>query len=198
MLRAACLLGMGLVAAAGCSGRSLYHYHRTVVGVDISGNVSESTPSGRLTLGYSRRLVAAMPDAIERAMEEASKSQSATTAATTSPAGGSQAQPPVKPLVVNLPPTVFCTQVKASLGGVNSFREILATGTPAEGYAQQLAEGAALVSPKDRNFVCPGLVISTPERAGTERKSSTAIETAETKKPIGPEPQAVPVPEGGK
>jgi len=116
----------------------LYHYHRTVIGVDISGNVSDSTPSGHLTLGYSRRLVIAMPKVVEEALK------------------GEQG-------LEKLPQTIFCTQVKASLGGVNVFREILATGDPADGYAQQLATSAEVVSMKNRNLVCPGLEVPAPD-----------------------------------
>ena len=184
MLRAIGLLVAVLLAATACSGRSLYHYHRTVVGVDISGNVSDSTPSGRLTLGYSRRLVAAMPEAIQKAIEEAGKKPADTPTAA-----------PVKPVVAPLPQTVFCTQVKASLGGVSSFREILATGAPADRYAEQISEASQLVSPRDRNFVCPGLVIPTPAQADS---GAPAAEKAKSAAAATPSAQALPMPEPAK
>ena len=81
-----------------------------------------------------------MPPEIQRAIEAKARGQS-----------------------VEIPDTVFCTQVKASLGGVNSFREVLATGQPAEGYAQRLVELAkAAGGDPYRNFVCPGFEIPKP------------------------------------
>ncbi len=156
----ACLLMVPalLILPTGC-GRTLYHYHRTVVGLDISGNVAGDTPSGHLTLGYSRRLVILMPPEIEDVMREKP------------PEPGKQE--------VKLPSTIFCTQVRASLGGVNAFREVLATGTPAESYAKLLAAKR----PNDdklRNFVCPGYEI-------LEADPNAA--TKDTKKA---EPRAVP------
>lgn len=147
MLMARCFFLLLLGMVAGCTGRNLYHYHRTVIGVDISGNVAGDTPSGHLTLGYSRRLVIFMPPEIQEALQEKS------------PTG-------------NIPPTVFCTQVKASLGGVNAFREIIATGEPADSYAQQLvASMIAAPAATNRNFVCPGLVIPEADRAVAGKQS---------------------------
>src|SRR6266404_5105433 len=139
MLRT-CSLLLTLVALCSGCGRNLYHYHRTVVGIDISGNVAGSTPSGHLVVGYSRRLVILMPPEVQDALEGKGT--------------GSE-----------LPPTIFCTQVKASLGGVNAFREILATGDPAVGYAQLQAEARQGLGAdgKLRNFVCPGYEIPQPD-----------------------------------
>ena len=68
MLRIVGLLMVVVAFGAGC-GRNLYHYHRTIVGVDISGNVAGDTPSGHLTLGYSRTLVVLMPPDIQKAID---------------------------------------------------------------------------------------------------------------------------------
>ncbi len=149
MLKAWLLLLALLTVATGC-GRTLYHYHRTVVGVDISGNVAGESPSGHLTLGYSRRLVIIMPPEIEDAMR-------------TKRAHEQQ---------VSLPNTIFCTQVRASLGGVNAFREVLATGEPAVGFAEIQAAGRPS-DKKARNFVCPGYEVpetGTTGVPGTARK----------------------------
>ena len=154
MLRILSILAMTCAMSAGCS-RSLYHYHRTVVGVDISGNVAGDTPSGHLTLGYSRRLVVLMPPEIKEILDIEAKKKAA---------GKSQAEIN-EALKADIPDTIFCTQVKASLGGVNSFREVLATGDPAYGYAQHLVAVAAASNDDEyRNFVCPGLKIPPPPR----------------------------------
>ena len=138
--------------SAGCS-RSLYHYHRTVVGVDISGNVAGDSPSGHLTLGYSRRLVVLMPPEMKEILDVEAKKKAD---------GKPQAQIN-EALRADIPDTIFCTQVKASLGGVNTFREVLATGDPAYGYAQHLVALAAGSNDDEfRNFVCPGLKIPHP------------------------------------
>jgi len=149
-----CLIGLGLSAAA-CGNRNLYHYHRTVVGLDIAGNVSGDSPSGHLVLGYSRRLVVFLPPEVEKALESGQ------------PADPTEGVP--------LPATVFCTQVKASLGGVSAFREILATGPPAVQYAEQLAaEAAGVTDWKDHNFVCPGFEMPRPDGGAPESARPTA------------------------
>lgn len=142
-----------VLAACGSSQRNLYHYHRTVVGVDIAGNISGDTPSGHLTLGYSRRLIVFLPPEVQQALQSG--------------------QP--TPTGVPLPSSVFCTQVKASLGGISAFREILATGHPAEDYAARLAtESAGLTDWKDRNFVCPGFEIPAPDTIVVKDKPNAA------------------------
>jgi hypothetical protein len=155
MLKDVGVLALLLVLAGGCE-RNLYHYHRTVIGVDISGNVAGNAPSGHLTLGYSRRLVLVLPDEIKDALKDATppddntqdKDKKATQRTTSE----------------SLPPTVFCTQVRASLGGVNSFREILATGTSAERYALSLVAASNGVHDwAYRNYVCPGFEIPAPK-----------------------------------
>lgn len=148
MLKPFSILAVVCAMSAGC-GRTLYHYHRTVVGIDISGNVAGDTPSGHLTLGYSRRLVVLMPPEIQEILDAKAKAEAT--------------QQPMQ-FPAELPDTVFCTQVKASLGGVNSFREVLATGDPAYSYAQHLVALAAASSDEEyRNFVCPGLKIPQPD-----------------------------------
>lgn len=138
MLKRVSGLVLLLVCMGGCS-RNLYHYHRTVVGVDISGNVTGNAPSGHLTLGYSRRLVVVLPADIKDALAKPSTDES-------------------------LPSTVFCTQVRASLGGVNVFREVLATGLPAQNYAMSLvAASDGLNDWQYRNYVCPGFEIPSPD-----------------------------------
>jgi hypothetical protein len=155
--------------SAGC-GRTLYHYHRTVVGVDISGNVAGDTPSGHLTLGYSRRLVVLMPPEIQEILNVEAKKKAAGTPET-------QIRAAVN---ADIPDTIFCTQVKASLGGVNSFREVLATGEPAYGYAQRLVAIAATSNDDEYgNFVCTGLKIPNPDATPSLplKKTATAAKT---------------------
>jgi hypothetical protein len=136
-----------LLLLTGCSsraGRFLYHYHRTVVGVDISGSLSQSNPSGHLALAYQRRFVVFLPPAVAEAFVKAAEAR----------------QGPGVARVTELPPAVFCTQVKASLGGLNVFSEILATGDAAEEYAALLAASAPDgVGVKEENLICPGFVI---------------------------------------
>lgn len=153
MLKILGILVLTCALSAGCS-RSLYHYHRTVIGVDISGTVAGDTPSGHLTLGYSRRLVVLMPPEIKDILDiEAQKKAEKNL----TPAQVNEA------LRADIPNTIFCTQVKASLGGINTFREVLATGDPAYGYAQHLVVLAAGSNDDEyRNFVCPGLKIPNP------------------------------------
>jgi hypothetical protein len=154
MLKCVGVLAILLVLSAGCE-RKLYHYHRTVVGVDISGNVTGNAPSGHLTLGYSRRLVVVLPDGIKEALEESTPSDGKTLAK-----DQAAVHPPPR---ASLPDTVFCTQVRASLGGVNSFREVFATGTSAEHYALSLvAASEGLDGWLYRNYVCPGFEIPPP------------------------------------
>jgi hypothetical protein len=156
MLKTLGILTLICALSDGCS-RSLYHYHRTVIGVDISGNVAGDTPSGHLTLGYSRRLVVLMPPEIKDILDIEAKKKAEKNL--------SQAQVN-EALRADIPDTIFCTQVKASLGGVNTFREVLATGEPAYGYAQHLvALAAGSNDDKYRNFVCPGLEIPHPAAA---------------------------------
>jgi hypothetical protein len=151
--------------STGC-GRNLYHYHRTVVGVDISGNVAGDTPSGHLTVGYSRRLVILMPPEMQGILDTKAKVAPGEELKADAKADG-------KRPAWELPSTVFCTQVKASLGGVNSFREILATGNPAENYADRLVklvekEGDT----KYRNLVCPNFEIPKPSKDSNEPMSA--------------------------
>ena len=116
-------------------------------------NVVADTASEHLTLGYSRRLVVLMPPEIKEILDVEAKER----AAGNSPAEVNEA------LRADIPNTIFRTQVKASLGGVNTFREVLATGEPAYGYAQHLvALAAGSNDDKYRNFVCPGLEIPHP------------------------------------
>jgi hypothetical protein len=166
MLKTLSILAAICGISAGC-GRTLYHYHRTVVGVDISGNVAGDTPSGHLTLGYSRRLVVLMPPEIKDILDAKAKAE-----ATRQP----------MQLPAELPNTVFCTQVKASLGGVNSFREVLATGEPAYGYAQRLVALAAASSDDEyRNFVCPGLKIPKPSPNGVTPPATKSADAANSR-----------------
>ncbi len=145
---------LGLLVTGCSSNRNLYHYHRTVVGLDIAGNVSGNSPSGHLILGYSRRLIVFLPPEVKEAL---ATEQPDTT-------GG-----------VPLPASVFCTQVKASLGGLNAFREILATGQPAVDYASQLAASATGITEwKDHNFVCPGFKIPGPPSGSPPSAEPTA------------------------
>ena len=149
------VLALLLVLVAGCE-RKLYHYHRTVIGVDISGNVAGNAPSGHLTLGYSRRLVLVLPDEINDALTDSKPSDAKTPDKDMNAADRTTSE--------GLPPTVFCTQVRASLGGVNSFREILATGKSAEHYAMGLvAASEGVVDWRYRNYVCPGFEIPAPK-----------------------------------
>jgi hypothetical protein len=116
-------------------------------------NVDADTASEHLTLGYSRRLVVLMPPEIKEILDVEAKERTAGN----SPAEVNEA------LRADIPNTIFRTQVKASLGGVNTFREVLATGDPAYGYAQHLvALAAGSNNDEYRNFVCPGLKIPHP------------------------------------
>jgi hypothetical protein len=167
--------------AAGCADRNLYHYHRTVVGMDIAGNVSGNSPSGHLVLGYSRRLIVFLPPEVQKALEESQK------LAAQKSRGTSEDTVPVE---VPLPDSIFCTQVKASLGGISAFREILATGTPAKEYAEQLAaEADGLTDWKNRNFICPGFVMPAPAAPVARTPSSTATVPGNTQPTAAPRTQ---------
>jgi hypothetical protein len=141
------VLAVAVVGAVGCQPR-LYHYHRTVIGLDIAGNVTGQSPSGHLTLGYSRRLVAVVPKEMNDKSDD-----------------------------VLLPSTVFCTQVKASLGGANSFREILGTGEPADEFATLIANMPGAEDIRQRNLICPGLPIP-EDRREVEQKRQLEEEKA--------------------
>ena len=157
MLKSTLGVLLAVLACAGC-GRNFYHYHRTVIGIDIAGNVAGSSPRGHLIIGYSRRLVTALPQEAQDALSGQGG------------AGDTQ-----------LPSTVFCTQVRASLGGVNAFREVLATGAPAEQYAEALTEASAGISEYQyRNFVCPGFEIPAP--LADTRTTATTDTVSKTKK----------------
>jgi len=152
MLRCLFALSFTLVLLTGCADRSLYHYHRTVVGVDIAGSVDGETPRGHVIVGYSRRLVVVVPPAWE--LETAQSLQRKNELA-----AGQMAK---SPTVDDVPSTVFCTQVKASLGGLSVFREIMATGDPATRYAEFLVANApAGLNTSAKNSVCPDLEVPT-------------------------------------
>jgi len=154
MLRTFLVMLLVCVALPGC-GRQLYHYHRTIIGLDIAGNVNGNAPSGHLVLGYARRLIVLFPNE-EELKKLAAKKQA-------------QSQAPAPLDGENLPSTVFCTQVKGSLGGLSLFREILATGTAADNYASLMAsEGSESSRPSRANFVCPDIEIPKPRAGSTE------------------------------
>ena len=137
-----------MFALVGCVDRHLYHYHRTVIGVDIAASIDGETPRGHLILGYARKLVVVVPPSWELTPTESEKLRARSN------------QSPFDPI----PSTVFCTQVKAGGRGVNLFREIMATGDPATNYAAYLvANGPAVPDASKQNFVCPDLAIEVPK-----------------------------------
>jgi len=161
MLKNALMVALAGLALSGC-GRQLYHYHRTIIGLDIAGNVNGNTPSGHLVLGYSRRLVVAFPN--DKLEPQSTQNQGQDLKAQDLKGQNSKGQDRE-----SLPSTVFCTQVKGSLGGLSLFREILATGYSADAYASLMAsEGSESSRPSRANFVCPDMEIPKPRGGSTE------------------------------
>ncbi len=168
MLKRVFASSFALVLLAGCADRSLYHYHRTVVGVDIAGSVDGETPRGHVIVGYSRRLVVVVPPAWELETPESLQKKQQLLAA---------GQAPTQPTTEDVPSTVFCTQVKASLGGVSIFREVMATGNPATRYAEYLvANSPAGLHVSAKNAVCPDLEV--PQKTGTTGKPASQEQAA--------------------
>jgi len=115
--------------AAGCGGNNPYlaHYHRTVSGVDLSANVTDSTPSGHITLGYSRRLTIISPRELVTGKDNEVLS------------------------------SVFCTEILANFAGASIFREVLATGDAAVSYASSTPPAVRIAGTELPNQVCPDI-----------------------------------------